>query len=105
MIILREYIKNLLIEMIGKEPDYKIKEIALNWYAKSELALEDLDEITALIDEKNSKEIENSSSVEEIPEGNAENIENSAEENTENTAEPTIDELLAEKTEEPLILE
>lgn len=90
MIILREYIKNLLIEMIGKEPDYKIKEIALNWYAKSELALEDLDEITALIDEKNSKEIENSSSVEELPE---EIIEES---------EPTIDEILAEKIEEPL---
>ena len=94
MIILREYIKNLLIEMIGKEPDYKIKEIALNWYAKSELALEDLDEITALIEEKNSKEIENSSSVEEIPEGNYEEV---IEE-----SEPTIDEILAEKIEEPL---
>lgn len=94
MIILREYIKNLLIEMIGKEPDYKIKEIALNWYAKSELALEDLDEITALIDEKNNKEIENSSTIEEIPEENYEEI---IEE-----SEPTIDEILAEKTEEPL---
>ena len=91
MIILREYIKNLLIEMIGKEPDYKIKEIALNWYAKSELTLEDLDEIKSLIEEKNSKEIE--TSVEEIPE---ENIEISEE------TEPTIDDILAE---EPLIEE
>lgn len=98
MIILREYIKNLLIEMIGKEPDYKIKEIALDWYAKSELTLEDLDEITALIDEKNSKEIENSFSVEEIPEENTEISEEIIE-------EPTVDEILSENTEEPLILE
>ena len=101
----RNYIKQGFIDAIGKMSDYQIILNSAGYAEKGVLLEEDLAEIKALIDEKNSKEIENSSSVEEIPEGNAENIENSAEENTENTAEPTIDELLAEKTEEPLILE
>ena len=88
MIILREYIKNLLIEMIGKEPDYKIKEIALNWYAKSELTLEDLDEITTLIDK-------NKEPMEEVIEEVIDEI----------VETPTIEEPTEVVLEEPLILE
>lgn len=63
--------------------------LATNYVLKGLLTQEDVarfDEETS----ENSKEIENSSSIEEIPE---------------EKAEPTIDEILSENTEEPLILE
>ena len=56
MFILREYLKKLLKEMIGNEPDYKVRELALGWYSKSELTQEDLAEIDTLIEEKNTAE-------------------------------------------------
>ena len=90
----RNYIKQGFIDAIGKMSDYQIILNSAGYAEKGVLLEEDLAEIKALIDEKNSKEIENSSSVEEIPEENYEEI---IEE-----SEPTIDEILAEKTEEPL---
>ncbi len=75
MFSLNEFIMKLLIEKIGKEPDYKVRELALGWYSKSELTVEDLSKIDALIEEKNSKENENSSAIDEILEENVENSE------------------------------
>ena len=72
MFILKEFIMKILKEKIGKEPDYRVRELALGWYSKGELTQEDLAEIDTLIEEKNSKEIENSSGVVEILEENAE---------------------------------
>ena len=74
MFNLREYIKQGFIDAIGKMGDYQIILNSAGYAEKGVLLEEDLAEIKALIDEKNSKEIENSSSVEEIPEENAENI-------------------------------
>ena len=90
----RNYIKQGFIDAIGKMSDYQIILNSAGYAEKGVLLEEDLAEIKALIDEKNSKEIENSSTIEEIPEENYEEI---IEE-----SEPTIDEILAEKTEEPL---
>ena len=68
MFSLNEFIMKILKEKIGKEADYKVRELALGWFSKGELTQDNLAEIDNLIEEKNSKEIENSSSVEEIPE-------------------------------------
>ena len=94
MFSLKEFIMKILKEKIGNEPDYRVRELALGWFSKGELSQDNLAEIDNLIEEKNSKEIENSSTIEEIPEENTEIFEE--------IPEPTIDELLAEKTEEPL---
>lgn len=97
MFSLNEFIMKILKEKIGKEADYKVRELALGWFSKGELTQDNLAEIDNLIEEKNRKGIENSSSVEEIPEENTEI--------SEEITEPTVDEILAENTEEPLILE
>lgn len=97
MFSLNEFIMKILKEKIGKEADYKVRELALGWFSKGELTQDNLAEIDNLIEEKNRKEIENSSSVEEITEENTEI--------SEEITEPTVDEILAENTEEPLILE
>jgi hypothetical protein len=72
MFKLNDYIMKLIKEMIGEEADYKVRELALGWFSKGVLAEADLAEIDTLIEEKNSKEIENSSGVVEIPEENTE---------------------------------
>ena len=94
MFNMREYIKQGFIDAIGKMGDYQIILNSAGYAEKGVLLEEDLAEIKALIDKKNSKEIENSSSVEEIPEENTEI--------SEEITEPTVDEILAENTEEPL---
>lgn len=91
---MREYIKKGFIDAIGNMADYQIILNSAGYAEKGVLLEEDLAEIKTLIDEKNKKEIENSSSVEEIPEENYEEI-----------TESTVDEILSENTEEPLILE
>ena len=68
MFSLNEFIMKILKEKIGKEADYKVRELALGWFSKGELTQDNLAEIDSLIDEKNSKEIENPSSFEEISE-------------------------------------
>ena len=49
----RDFILKILIDMIGKELDYRVRQSALNWYEKGVLTVEDLSEIDALIDAKN----------------------------------------------------
>ncbi len=95
---MREYIKKGFIDAIGKMGDYQIILNSAGYFEKGVLLEEDLAEIKALIEEKNSKKMENSSSIEEIPEENTEISEEIIE-------EPTVDEILAENTAEPLVLE
>ena len=68
----REYIKKGFIDAIGKMSDYQIILNSAGYAEKGVLMKEDLAEINSLIEEKNSKEIENSSTVDEIQEENAE---------------------------------
>lgn len=81
MFSLNEFIMKILKEKIGKEANYKVRELALGWFSKGELTQDNLAEIDSLIEGKNSKEI--TEIFEEI-------------------TEPTIDEILAENAEEPL---
>lgn len=50
---LREFIKKGLLDAVGKMADYKIILNATGWYEKEVLTMEDLAEINAKIDEKN----------------------------------------------------
>ena len=56
MFKLNDYIMKLLKEMIGKEADYKVRELALGWFSKGVLTEVDLAEIDTLIEEKNTAE-------------------------------------------------
>ena len=53
MFSLREFIKKGLLDAVGKMADYKIILNATGWYEKQVLTMEDLAEINAKIDEKN----------------------------------------------------
>jgi len=53
MFSLREFIKKGLLDAVGKMADYQIILNATGWYEKNVLTLEDLAEINAKIDEKN----------------------------------------------------
>jgi hypothetical protein len=82
MFNLRDYILKLLVESMGKEPDYKIRENALKWYEREILTEEDLEVIDTMLEErkKNFVDIpEETSSVEEILEENEEISEESEE--------------------------
>ena len=72
MFNLRNYIKEGFIDAVGKMSDYQIILNSTGYFEKGVLLEEDLAEINSLIKEKNSKEIENSSTVDEILEENAE---------------------------------
>lgn len=50
---LREFIKKGLLDAVGKMADYQIILNATGWYEKQVLTMEDLAEINAKIDEKN----------------------------------------------------
>lgn len=53
MFTLREFIKKGLLDAVGKMADYQIILNATGWYEKNVLTMEDLAEINAKIDEKN----------------------------------------------------
>lgn len=53
MFSLREFIKKGLLDGVGKLADYQVIMNATGWYDKNVLTLEDLAEINAKIDEKN----------------------------------------------------
>ena len=53
MFSLREFIKKGLLDAVGKMADYQIILNATGWYEKEVLTMEDLAEINAKIDEKN----------------------------------------------------
>ena len=72
MFDLREYILKLLDGAIGKEPDYKVRELALGWYDKSVLVEADLQAVDSLIEARQESQTENT--TEEIPEEVVEEI-------------------------------
>lgn len=53
MFSLREFIKKGLLDAVGKMADYQVILNATGWYEKNVLTMEDLAEISAKIDEKN----------------------------------------------------
>ena len=50
MFSLEKFILGTIKEMIGKEPDYKVKQYAIGWYDKSVLTEDNLAEIDVLIE-------------------------------------------------------
>lgn len=64
MFNLREFIKKGFLNAVGKMADYQIILNAAGWYEKGVLTEDDLSEIQAKIDEKNTPVVE----VEEIEE-------------------------------------
>lgn len=58
MFSLREFIKKGLLDAVGKMADYQIILNATGWYEKQVLTMEDLAEINAKIDEKNTPVVE-----------------------------------------------
>lgn len=52
MFDLKNYIMKLLVESMGKEPDYKIRENALKWYERGTLTTEDLEVIDTMLEER-----------------------------------------------------
>lgn len=67
MFNLREFIKKGFLNAVGKMADYQIILNAAGWYEKGVLTEDDLEEIQAKIDEKNTPE-EIPEETEEIPE-------------------------------------
>jgi hypothetical protein len=49
MFDLRDFVMSTLLGMVGREPDYKVRQYALSWYDKAQLTGEDMDALeTAL---------------------------------------------------------
>ena len=67
MFSLREFIKKGLLDAVGKMADYQIILNAGGWYTQNVLLQDDLAEIQAKIDEKNTP-VEPTEEVEEIEE-------------------------------------
>lgn len=67
MFSLREFIKKGLLDAVGKMADYQVILNAMGWYEKNVLLEEDLVEINAKIDEKNTPVEPIEPEVEEIP--------------------------------------
>jgi len=72
MFDLKNYIMKLLIESMGKEPDYKIRENALKWYERGTLTTEDLEVIDTMLEERKKNFIDED--FEETEENSEENI-------------------------------
>lgn len=65
MFSLREFILKGLLDAVGKMADYQIILNATGWYEKNVLTMEDLAEINAKIDEKNTPVVEEPVETEE----------------------------------------
>ena len=73
MFSLRNFVKKGLLDAVGKMADYQVILNAMGWYEKNVLLEEDLAEIQAAIDEKNTPKPEPEPTPEpEIPEDNSE---------------------------------
>lgn len=42
MFNLNDFVMKTLMGMVGREPDYKVRQYALGWYDKAELTAEDM---------------------------------------------------------------
>ena len=50
MFNLHDFVMKTLKGMVGREPDYKVRQYALGWYDKAELTAEDMAELEAAIE-------------------------------------------------------
>ena len=92
MFNLREFVKSGLLKAIGVQADYWVMLTAANWYSKGVLKEEDMIEIQAKIDEKNTPGEEVEEVVEENSAEEAENVVENAEVVKEDTLEETNEE-------------
>ena len=53
MFSLHDFVMKTLLGMVGNEPDYKVREYALGWYDKAKLTSEDMAQLDAAIEAKN----------------------------------------------------
>lgn len=52
MFNLHDFVMKTLKGMVGREPDYKVRQYALGWYDKAELTAEDMAELELAIEEQ-----------------------------------------------------
>ena len=50
MFSLHDFVMKTLMGMVGREPDYKVRQYALGWYDKAELTAEDMDGLETAIE-------------------------------------------------------
>lgn len=50
MFVLHDFVMKTLTGMVGREPDYKVRQYALSWYDKAELTAEDMAVLEAAIE-------------------------------------------------------
>lgn len=50
MFILHDFVLKTILGMVGKEPEYKVRQYALGWYDKAELTAEDMQQIENALD-------------------------------------------------------
>ena len=50
MFNLHDFVMKTLLGMVGKEPDYKVRQYALGWYDKAELTAEDMAQLECAIE-------------------------------------------------------
>lgn len=50
MFNLHDFVMKTLIGMVGREPDYKVRQYALGWFDKAELTAEDMAELELAIE-------------------------------------------------------
>lgn len=50
MFHLHDFVMKTLMGMVGREPDYKVRQYALGWFDKAELTAEDMAQLEAAIE-------------------------------------------------------
>ena len=50
MFSLHDFVMKTLKGMVGREPDYKVRQYALSWYDNAELTVEDMAELESTIE-------------------------------------------------------
>lgn len=50
MFNLHDFVMKTLMGMVGREPDYKVRQYALGWYDKAELTAEDMVQLESAIE-------------------------------------------------------
>lgn len=50
MFNLHDFVMKTLMGMVGREPDYKVRQYALGWYDKAELTAEDMAQLESAIE-------------------------------------------------------
>ena len=53
MFVLHDFVMKTLMGMVGREPDYKVRQYALSWYDRAELTAEDMTALETAIEAHN----------------------------------------------------